>query len=185
MVCEELVAFANKYWDIAANHKKGGIIPEDKVRFGAVSAIQIEAEKSAGEDISDYTNIIKPDSIKHIYDNHSNFKTEKSRGNIAITKDDFAMLPSIKDTPDFIISGLKYKNEKRSVYIKYIQGTFFLIGQAQPKQKEMAVRSFYHSNAKLDAVDVLAKLAKDKRYDSSNAKISNGGGGNPPYKARP
>jgi hypothetical protein len=180
-VDKNIKEFANKYWNIAANHKKGEPIPDDKISIGSVSKVQIEAEKRVGRDITGYTNIIKPDFIKHVYDRHSNTGKEKSSGNIPITEADFPLLPFVVESPDFIISGLVCKNENRTVYGKYTQGTLFYVEQAQTRQKRLVGVSFYHANTTLDANIVLKNLKQDKRYDTSKAKISNEVGGHPHY----
>ncbi|MFN0035974.1 MAG: hypothetical protein ACKVUS_13005 [Saprospiraceae bacterium] len=62
--------------------------------LGIVTPSLAEAVKSlAGLDVSDYFLIIDSFTIRHALNRHGNSAVEKSRGQIAIEVDDFALIP--------------------------------------------------------------------------------------------
>jgi hypothetical protein len=177
---KKIKEFANKYWELAAKRKKGEHTPYEANKVAIVSQEQINAVKTSGNDISGYTHIISSDFVAHFYNEHGNPQGEKNRGNIPVTADNLGDILNVISSPDFIIPGIVYKNEKRVLYGKYDVGTTIFIEQAQTKKKELAGRSFFIADTKLSADIILEKLKADDRYDVTKAKITSGGGGNSP-----
>jgi len=149
------------------------------MEIATVTPFQIAAVRQAGDDIAGYRHIITPTFMRHAYRHHGDPKREASRGNIAVTEEDFEYIPELLDMPDFMITGLVYKNEKRIVYGKYLQGTTLFIEQAQTKKKTLASVSFYKVNAVRTVDTVFETLERDRRYDTARAKKISGTGGNP------
>ena len=171
--------FVNTFWDLAKNHKKGIPLPYEYLDIGITTQQQINAEKQVGINTENYRHILSSDFIKHIYDNHGNMAVEKSRGNIAIQEADFDKIPSILHEPDFIITGIVYKNENRTLYAKTFTNTTVFVEQLQARRKTLSAKTFYQAATVLQADEILYRMGKDKRYNVENAKIMSGMGGNP------
>jgi hypothetical protein len=177
--------FANKYWQLAANHKKGEHTPYDAITVADLTPEQSHAVKLAGDDIIGYAHIISSDFVAHFYNRHGNAAKEKSNGNLPVTADNLAYIPHVLAHFDFIVTGIVFKNEKRILYGKYNGGTTIFVEQVQTRKKELAGRSFFIADTKLTAESLLEKFKADSRYNVESAKITSGGGGNPPDSGDP
>jgi hypothetical protein len=173
-------AFVNDAWDKAVNHKEGERIPHKTIQIAKLTNLQKQVAKAAGLDLSGYSHTISTDFIKHVYDNHSDENKEKKRGNTPITAYDISLImPMVLNEPDYIISGIIYKNERRIIYGKNNNGTSLIFEHPQTRNKALATISFYKTNGVFSAAELIEQLRKDKRFDFSNVRIIDGTGGNP------
>ncbi len=66
------------------------------VDLGELPNEQIEnLKQQTGKDLSGFKRMVDSYSIKHIFKNHGNPKTEATRGQIAVTKKDIENLPTL------------------------------------------------------------------------------------------
>jgi hypothetical protein len=180
MDAEQTENFADKYWNIAYNHQKGGKIPHETVKIAGLTDLQQKAAVAAGLDFSGYSHTISANFIKHVFNSHSDANKEKSRGNNPVTARDISSdMPLILNFPDYIITGVVYKNEQRVIYGKTGNGTMFVLEHPQTGNKVLSAISFYKSRGIFSAKELIEQLRKDKRFDFSNAKVTDGTGGNP------
>jgi len=93
----------------------------------------------------EFKHIIDTSAINHILNNHSNEKTEARRGQKAITKKDFEMIPTIINHYDTIkISYLNRKSLETIIYTKtYSDGTTYIIEEVRRNRKELALNTMY------------------------------------------
>jgi hypothetical protein len=102
---------------------------EGTVVIGVVSKKQaIEIMKLTGVETEGCERIMDTQYIRHSIRNHGHVKTEKSRGQIAISLDDFELVPDIISNPDTI----KYlgKNSLKQDVIEYkkrINDLYFVV----------------------------------------------------------
>lgn len=180
MDAEQTKNFVDKYWRIAYNHQKGGKIPHETVKIASLTDLQQKAAVAAGLDFSGYSHTISANFIKHIYNSHSDANKEESRGNNPVTDLDISSdMPLILNFPDYIITGVIYKNEQRVIYGKTGNGTMFVLEHPQTGNKTLSAISFYKSKGIFNAKELIEQLRKDKRFDFSNVKVTDGTGGNP------
>ena len=97
-----------------------------------------------GVNISDdFTHTIDRSSINHAHKNHGDIKIEESRGQIALTNEDYELAADIISTPDQVIN--TGKNEKGLQTVTYIKkfedGTIVYIEEVRTGKKELALNS--------------------------------------------
>lgn len=97
-----------------------------------------------GVNISDdFTHTIDRSSINHAHKNHGDIKIEESRGQIALTNEDYELAADIISTPDEVIN--TGKNEKGLQTVTYIKkfedGTIVYIEEVRTGKKELALNS--------------------------------------------
>jgi hypothetical protein len=78
----------------------------------------IEAAADIGLDFSELTHEVTSSFITHVFKQHGNEKSEKARGQIAVTHADFTKIPDIVKAPDFTIIGIKRDGETLISYSK-------------------------------------------------------------------
>jgi hypothetical protein len=178
----DLMVFVERVWASLANRTTGEDIPYENVAIATVTAVQIEVAKKAGMDMVGYQHTLSSTSIHHIREHHGNAKKEHSRGNIVVTEDDFAAIPDILATPDYIIAGIKIKNESRILYAKNYTGTTFYVEQAQVKRKYLASQAFYKSSTAKGMTEIIKEMETNKDYDLSKVeKYTSASGSNPTF----
>lgn len=80
-----------------------------KIDIGPVSSQLVQAAKAHNIDIYGYRHNIDNSAINHTLKRHGNKKMEESRGQIAVTAEDFLKIPEILNNPDYIAFGAKNK----------------------------------------------------------------------------
>ena len=126
---------------------KGGPLPKMRIAIGRLSpkvAAQIEkAFRRAGVKLDDEIKGTPRDvdiqEARYTYKSHGNEKSEADRGQIAITADDWALIPDITDSPDLVT----YERETDQglpgiVYWKRVNGTIYYVLQARTQQQTLS-----------------------------------------------
>ena len=105
--------------------------------------------------------------------NHSNVKTEKARGQIAVTEADFAMIPEIISSPDKIVFGTKNRlGTDQIVYLKALpDGSTLYLEEVRTKRKELATQSLRRYPPTISAESIFSTLDPNARNDSGNRLI--------------
>ena len=77
-----------------------------------------ENAKKVGLDITNMYHQITTDFITHTLKSHGEHGSEKRRGNIAITREDFSYIADIVSEPTFVLFGVKRDGQDRIIYVK-------------------------------------------------------------------
>jgi putative DNA methylase len=116
-----------------------------RYEIGELSEKEIQQIKEAtGFDLSGYTRTMYSYGVNHAIKKHGNPKKEESRGQIAITDDDFELIPQIVANPDSIEFG--EKNDLGNDLIKYakvIGNQLFYVEEIRNGRKEIVLQTLY------------------------------------------
>ncbi|MDQ7002651.1 MAG: phage minor head protein [Ghiorsea sp.] len=84
-------------------------------------------------------------SVMHVLEKHGNAKSEANRGQRAVVASDYALIPSILNNPDSIISdGLSGVGNPVFLYQKIISGELYtVVLEYRKKRKMLALQTFY------------------------------------------
>lgn len=97
-------------------------------------------------ELSGFEHIMEADNVRHIFKNHGNPKTEEKRGNIAITPQDFELLPEIVKNYDDIDVGEKSRfGNQRVIYSKVIGGTVYCVIEIRKQKKTLSLKTMYRT----------------------------------------
>lgn len=116
-----------------------------RYEIGELSEKEIQQIKEAiGFDLSGYTRTMYSYGVNHAIKKHGNPKTEESRGQVAITEEDFELIPQIVANPDSIEFG--EKNDLGDDLIKYskiIGNQLFYVEEIRNGRKEVVLQTLY------------------------------------------
>ena len=114
------------------------------VRFGEIDDLQAIAIHDKTEiDVSGYTRIIDVYGVKHTFIQHGNPTTEAKRGQIAVTKEDFLLIPQIVLTENIIYSGKNKIGKDCLLYEAIINDIFYYVEEIREGRKELAMTTLY------------------------------------------
>jgi hypothetical protein len=113
--------------------------------IGKVTTEQAKILKDTlGIDVSGYEHTIDKGEINHTINEHGNEKTEAQRGQIAVTENDFSLIPEILNTPDKIEYIGKNKIGRDVIkYTKRFNGKTLLFEAVLTGKKELQFSSMY------------------------------------------
>jgi hypothetical protein len=98
-----------------------------------------------------FQHIMEADRIRHIMNEHGSASSEELRGNIAITEDDFALLPNILSEYDSLESVEKsYFGKKRLMYKKALEGTVYCVVEVRGKKQVLSLITLYKTKKEND-----------------------------------
>lgn len=103
-----------------------------------------QIKEATGFDLSGYTRTMYSYGVNHAFKKHGNPKTEESRGQVAITEEDFELIPQIVANPDSIEFG--EKNDLGNDLIKYskiIGNQLFYVEEIRNGRKEVVLQTLY------------------------------------------
>ena len=104
----------------------------------------IQIKEATGFDLSGYKRTMYSYGVNHAIKKHGNPKTEESRGQVAITEEDFELIPQIVANPDSIEFG--EKNDLGNDLIKYsktIGNQLFYVEEIRNGRKEVVLQTLY------------------------------------------
>lgn len=107
-------------------------------------------QKALGIDLTGFVHQLTAGGIRHIFKSHGDEKTEKTRGQLPITKEDILLIPRITKEFDNV-SLAKEKSEGRDVliYSKKIGDQYFYYETiGGKKNKTLQPKTFYKRKAK-------------------------------------
>lgn len=134
------------------------------------------AEK-VGIDIKNLPHQITTDFITHTLKSHGNSKSENSRGNVAVTKEDFSHIADIVSEPTFALFGVKRDGQDRIIYVKDLDdGTALYFEEILTGNKNKALRgkSLSKQKNKITVEKLKNILEANKRNDISKMIIAFG-----------
>lgn len=100
-------------------------------------------ELKTGFKLLGYKRVIDKFGINHTLKQHGNIEAEKLRGQIAITSEDFELVPQITVSDNIIhVSKNKFGNDI-ILYEAIIQNTFYYVEEVRKGRKELCMTTMY------------------------------------------
>lgn len=96
-----------------------------------------------GFNLLGYKRIIDKSSINHAIKEHGNVKTEASRGQIAITEQDFELVPQIVKSKNVIYVGKSKLGKDCILYEAIINNTYYYVEEIRNGRKELCLKTLY------------------------------------------
>ncbi|OUO94740.1 hypothetical protein [Cloacibacillus sp. An23] len=142
--------------------------------------------QSRGLDIAGYRHCIDTSSVRHIFKQHGDEKSERSRGQIPVTENDLLKIPEVIASPDFIVLGTKNRiGNEGIIYVKNMpNGSTFYVEEVRGKNKKQLVTdTMWIKAGTSDADSIRNTPTLYARSDTGTIDIianpANNGGGNP------
>ena len=115
-----------------------------KLQINRIDEIEAQSlEIKTGFKLLGYKRVIDKFGINHTLKQHGNVETEKLRGQIAITSEDFELVPQIAVSDNIIlVSKNKFGNDI-ILYEAIIQDTFYYVEEVRKGRKELCMTTMY------------------------------------------
>jgi hypothetical protein len=127
--------------DFAINSKSA---VNKKVNISTISVLEAKTLKAKTNlDLSGYTRIIDKFGINHTLKEHGNEKTERPRGLIPVTKEDFEFIPEIVKSENVIYSGKSKLGLDCLLYETIIDDIYYYIEKVRKGKKELCIKTMY------------------------------------------
>lgn len=115
-----------------------------KLQINVVDEAEAEfLELKTGFKLLGYKRIIDKFSINHTLKNHGNIKTEALRGQIAITDEDFELIPQIVLSKNVIHTSKNNMGNDLILYEAVIENTFYYVEEVRKGKKELCMTTMY------------------------------------------
>jgi putative DNA methylase len=115
-----------------------------KLQINVIDELEAEfLELKTGFKLLGYKRIIDKFSINHTLKNHGNVKTEALRGQIAITDDDFELIPKIIISKNIIHTSKNNMGNDLILYEAIIENTFYYVEEVRKGRKELCMTTMY------------------------------------------
>ena len=101
-----------------------------------------------GIDLTGFTRSIDDSGINHVIKNHGNSKVEEARGQVAITKKHFKLIPSIIKNYDSIILETNKIGRPVIRYRKNIGGSYYVVEEVRTGRKELSLQTLWKTKPK-------------------------------------
>jgi len=146
----------------------------DKVAVGDVDPKLAEIAKANGLNIDGYTHSVDTSAIRHILKSHGNAESETQRGNVAITKEDIAQIPSIFSSPDKVVLGLTNNIGNDMIgYLKRLpDGSTLYLEEVRTGKKELAAQSLRKYPPTTPDNSIETALRHTRSEPTSGGKVS-------------
>ena len=142
----------------------------------------INAAADIGLDISGLTHEVTNSFITHVFKQHGNEKSERARGQIAVTQTDIAKISGLVKAPDYTIIGIKRASETLIAYSKkYENNTVIYYEEVLTGKKSKALRSktMFIKIGSMNNKAFMNIAGNHAHVDMSGVKIVVGAGGHP------
>ena len=114
------------------------------VKLGRINENQADLIKAKTElEVEGYNRIIDVYGVKHTFRQHGNPQTEEKRGQIAITKEDFLLIPQIIESENIIWVGKNKLGKDCLLYEAIIEDVFYYVEEIRVGRKELALNTLY------------------------------------------
>ena len=147
-------------------------IPDSKIKagFGSVKKWLVTISSRFGLDVEGYKHIVDAQNIRHIFNRHGE-GNEQADNQIPVTDKDIANIPSIVNSPDYLVYGTKTDTGRDGIgYLKTIpDGTTYYVEEIRDKEKQLAAKTMY----KIEGVssDDLYSAAFDPTSETSPSAV--------------
>ncbi len=138
----DILAFVNETLSNKSNEEK-------EISLGKVTLEDSERIKEAtGINVAGYERKLYNYEVKHTMNTHGNKKTEAARGQIAVTKEDFSLIPEIVSSASNIVSAEKTKIGTDAItYAKTIKDQIFYVEEIRTGRKVVTLKTMYKRKA--------------------------------------
>jgi len=135
------------------------------VRFNIVDEQQaLKLKEKTGFELSGYKHTVDSSGINHAFKKHGDTKAEALRGQIAVTDDDFALIPDIVENYDDVkYVGKDKKGQDIIRYQKAYNGTTYFTEEIRNKRKELVLKSLWKTHTR-------EQMPDQKEHPSSNVQ---------------
>ena len=153
-----------------------GDIAGKKMYFGAIpSDLARDIYDKTGEKVENYNLSLSSDNIKKIYKDHGNESKEKTRGQRAVTEDDFVYIPTVIQEPDNIIKSPEPYNGKPAVRFVKTTGNskYTVVAVVSDKHMDLFVQTEYIGVKKGTLATPIGEQAPTNTPEASRGTDSN------------
>lgn len=140
-----IIRFVQKARNVVGN------LPSEYLELGPVTSSTAQRIRDlTGIDVSDFKHALDVLGIKHTFRKHGNPQTETPRGQIAVTDDDFALIPEIVGSPDNIEKGILTKRNRLQtiIYSKKLDGNVYYVETIREGKKRLVIHTLYKAKGK-------------------------------------
>jgi hypothetical protein len=114
------------------------------VSLGLLTTKQVRKIKAVTNlDLSGYEIVIDKSAVRHTIKNHGNIKTEKLRGQIAVTEKDFNLIPTIITTGKIKYLGVNKVGRDIIEYEAKINDAYYCVQEVRTKKRTLALQTMY------------------------------------------
>jgi len=146
--------------------KKQGTHAPEKADLGPVAEWVAQAvQDKLGVNISAYRHTLDGSAVRHILNKHGDAKTEKSRGQIAVSDSDIQHVPALIAQPDSIVLGTKTNGHKDQVaFLKRMpDGTTLYLEEIRQGRGTLAAVSMRKYPATVRSESILKTLQEESQ----------------------
>ncbi len=129
--------------------------------------------KSAGLELDGFAHGIDADAVRHAKNEHGDAQSEASRGQVAITDEDFEKIPEVVSDPDRVVFGLKTRSKSLDAiaYVKRLEdGTIAHVEEVRTGRKRLAATSMWKYPAEMNVDSIAANLHQNVRDDGGRTE---------------
>ena len=160
--------------DTVALGKKPQKEPMKKLSYRDVEPYLIKIARKIGIDLNDVIHVITDEFILKQEGHHGDAEKEIKRGNASYSSDDLLKIPSITESPDILLTGIK-RSEQNPDHIAYVQNdndkSHIYIERLFPDKKELRSTSFYNLPKQTTKEKLFKILRMNKKTDLSKSTI--------------
>jgi len=158
----------------------------EKASFGKVEKWLVDEARKVGLDIDGFDHEITNEFVSHVMRRHSNERTEKRSGQVAVKEGDFDKIPAILKNPDYTIVGSKRNNKNILTYAKKMEdGTMLYFEEVLDGKRNKALRgvTMFKRKRDINEGNLIAIVTMNGKTNLLGARIVIGRGGHPPIGA--
>lgn len=133
----KIVAFAKSSIETPTNVKA-------ELEIGAVSIAEAEVlNQKFNADVRGYVRKIDNFGVIHVLRNHGIEDKERRRGQVAITVNDFAIIPDVAQARNVVYMAKNKLGRDCLVYSLYEKGTYYYVEEIRTGRKELVLNTMY------------------------------------------
>jgi valyl-tRNA synthetase len=131
---QELVEFAT-----TDKSSKNKVLNFGKLDIGEIQLLKLKTNL----DFTGYSRIIDKSGINHAIKQHGNEIKEKARGQVAINKNDFVLIPDIVKSENVIYAGKSKIGMDCILYEAYFEDIIFYVEEVRTGRKQLCLQTMY------------------------------------------
>ena len=150
-----------------------------KLYFGKIGAnIARRIKQSLGVDLENYNISLSTNAIRHTNKNHGNIQTEANRGQVAVTTEDFKLIPKIvTDFDNVSLSGTTENHNQAILFENQIRDMYYLVSYVSDKNHNLEVKTMWKINTQKKnsaaASDASKPQSQTSETDSGTSSLYN------------
>jgi len=151
--------------------------PQMRVRYAVVMPEQADRlQQATGLDLDGYKHTVDVSGIRHAMNQHGNQKAEESRGQIAVTEEDFARIPDIVSNYDHVeLAGQDRQGNNLIKYRKDYGDTTYYVEEVRRKRKELVIKTLWKTHTREQMLDSEESppLSRPERFGGNPPELGN------------